>query len=108
MLQHLKLKQAKQYAGVAPPPPLITWRTQGSIERISGYCPLDLFSGDAPRVAAAVRGLLDCAQNNLRVYVCANADLEVSVPATQRSPAGRARAIVLFNRTPGSACGPGG
>ena len=41
---------------------------QGLIERESAYDPRDLFSGDPPRMAAALRALLADPQNNLRLF----------------------------------------
>ncbi|GAM24665.1 hypothetical protein SAMD00019534_078400 [Acytostelium subglobosum LB1] len=40
----------------------------GSIHHISSYCPLDLFSGDAERQRRAIRALIECPQNNLKIY----------------------------------------
>ena len=45
-----------------PPPP------QGLTGKLSGYCPLDLFSGDFDRIQNVVLRLLDTPQNNLRVF----------------------------------------
>lgn len=39
------------------------------VERISLYCPLDLFSGDRERVVRAVVHLLQTPQNNLKMYL---------------------------------------
>eukprot|EP00850_Spirogloea_muscicola_P001139 SM000004S15009 [mRNA] locus=s4:705433:708161:- [translate_table: standard] len=41
---------------------------QGKLDHLSKYDPLDLFSGSAPRVAAALDALLDTPQNNLHVF----------------------------------------
>eukprot|EP00667_Euglena_gracilis_P001310 EG_transcript_1309 len=41
---------------------------QGSIEKISNYCPADLFSGDFDRIQNVLYRLLDTPQNNLRVF----------------------------------------
>ena len=41
---------------------------QGSISQLSGYDPLDLFSGDDERVDAALAALLAQPQNNLRLF----------------------------------------
>ncbi|EFA81684.1 hypothetical protein PPL_05678 [Heterostelium album PN500] len=40
----------------------------GSIHSISKYCPLDLFSGAVDRQKRAIRALLECPQNNLKIY----------------------------------------
>ncbi|XP_074644415.1 inositol-pentakisphosphate 2-kinase-like [Tubulanus polymorphus] len=38
------------------------WKT------ISNYCPIDLFSGDVSRMTSAMRELVKCPQNNLRLF----------------------------------------
>ncbi|XP_037091122.1 solute carrier family 41 member 2-like [Pollicipes pollicipes] len=42
---------------------------RGTVQHVSGYCPLDLFSGQFGRVDRALRALLDSPQNNLRVFM---------------------------------------
>ena len=41
---------------------------QGKSTRLSGYDPLDLFSGEAGRVGAALQRLLEVPQNNFRLF----------------------------------------
>lgn len=41
---------------------------QGKVRRVSEYSPLDFFSGDKESQARALRGLIACPQNNLRVF----------------------------------------
>lgn len=38
------------------------------IERVSSYCPIDLFSGKAERMNQALKGVIDNPQNNLKVF----------------------------------------
>ncbi|KJE91357.1 hypothetical protein CAOG_02501 [Capsaspora owczarzaki ATCC 30864] len=42
--------------------------SNGSIDRRSRYCPLDLFSGTRHRVERALHSLVDVPQNNVRVF----------------------------------------
>ncbi|XP_043209747.1 inositol-pentakisphosphate 2-kinase-like [Amphibalanus amphitrite] len=42
---------------------------RGTVQQVSGYCPLDLFSGEFDRFDRALRSLLDSPQNNLRVFL---------------------------------------
>ena len=42
---------------------------RGTVQHVSGYCPLDLFSGEFGRFDRSLRALLDNPQNNLRVFV---------------------------------------
>lgn len=39
------------------------------ISCVSGYCPIDLFSGKADRMNRAVKGLIDNPQNNLKMFL---------------------------------------
>jgi len=41
---------------------------RGTVQNVSSYCPLDLFSGQFARFDRALRALLECPQNNLRVF----------------------------------------
>lgn len=41
---------------------------QGLTSNLSNYCPLDLYSGQMARMEAAVQALLQCPQNNLRLF----------------------------------------
>lgn len=50
------------------------WKLNGGkIQRVSQYCPIDLFSGYSNRMRKAIRGLLDEPQNNFRL--CKNGQL---------------------------------
>ncbi|EGG14938.1 hypothetical protein DFA_10812 [Cavenderia fasciculata] len=40
----------------------------GSVDRISKYCPIDLYSLDRSRQLRALDSLIDCPQNNLKVF----------------------------------------
>lgn len=42
---------------------------RGDVQRPSGYCPLDMFSGRRERVQQAVRALLRDPQNNLKMFL---------------------------------------
>ncbi|XP_050440353.1 inositol-pentakisphosphate 2-kinase-like isoform X1 [Adelges cooleyi] len=42
--------------------------SQGSIDAISSYCPMDLFSGELMRMEKAVQSLLQTPQNNLKLF----------------------------------------
>lgn len=42
---------------------------RGDVQRPSGYCPLDMFSGRRERVRQAVRALLRDPQNNLKMFL---------------------------------------
>jgi len=42
---------------------------RGDVQRPSGYCPLDMFSGRRERVQRAVRALLRDPQNNLKMFL---------------------------------------
>lgn len=42
---------------------------RGDVQRPSGYCPLDMFSGRRERVRRAVRALLWDPQNNLKIFL---------------------------------------
>ncbi|XP_023036827.1 inositol-pentakisphosphate 2-kinase isoform X1 [Drosophila willistoni] len=42
--------------------------SKGKIKQLSGYCPMDLFSGAPGRMLDALNALFACPQNNLRVF----------------------------------------
>lgn len=46
--------------------------SRGDVQRPSGYCPLDMFSGRRERVRRAVRALLRDPQNNLKMFLDGN------------------------------------
>jgi hypothetical protein len=56
----------------------------------SSYDPLDLFSGKHEQMKTAIRALLDCPQNNLKVWVDDSLAIGNSVPTPQWSVIGEA------------------
>ncbi|KAM3960833.1 LOW QUALITY PROTEIN: inositol phosphate kinase 1 [Aphomia sociella] len=45
---------------------------QKQIDRVSHYCPLDLFSGEKPRMRNAILNLIDNPQNNFKLFLNGN------------------------------------
>jgi inositol-pentakisphosphate 2-kinase len=66
---HQRLKLAQGRISQARPfqPSLFASRRSLTLAQTSGYCPLELFSGEPQRIAAALRSLLASPQNNFSV-----------------------------------------